>query len=112
MSFKGEPVLTDNKRNSDYTCVTFYPDLARFGMLELEKDIVDLMNKRVYDLAGITDRRVKTKLNGVLLDVKTFTDYADLYLKKDRGTADELPKIVATPSERWKVVASLSDGTF
>lgn len=70
------------------------------------------MNKRVYDLAGVTDRRVKTVLNGVTLDVKTFTDYADLYLKKDRDTADELPRIVATPNDRWKVVASLSEGTF
>lgn len=97
MSVKGEPVLTENRKRSDYTCVTFYPDLTRFNMQSLDKDIVDLMKKRVYDLAGITDRRVKIKLNGNLLDIKTFNDYTDLYLKKEA----ELPKVIAKPNDRW-----------
>lgn len=32
---------------SDYTCVTFEPDLKRFGMKELDESIVSLMQKRV-----------------------------------------------------------------
>ena len=35
----------------DYTRVTFYPDLARFGMSVLDKDIVSLMKKRALALA-------------------------------------------------------------
>lgn len=32
----------------DYTCITFEPDLPRFKMDHLEKDIVALMRKRVF----------------------------------------------------------------
>jgi len=32
MAFRDEPIITDNSKGDDYTCVTFYPDLKRFGM--------------------------------------------------------------------------------
>ena len=39
--------------------MTFKPDLAKFGMTELEADTVALMRKRVYDMAGILGKGVK-----------------------------------------------------
>lgn len=59
----------------DYTCVTFQPDLSKFKMQSLDKDIVALMVRRAYDIAGST-KDVKVFLNGnklpvsILLDVK------------------------------------------
>lgn len=38
------------------TQITFKPDLARFGMAELEEDTVALMRKRVYDMAGVLNK--------------------------------------------------------
>jgi DNA topoisomerase-2 len=32
----------------DFTCVTFEPDLQKFGMKELDEAIVSLMQKRVF----------------------------------------------------------------
>ena len=42
-----------------FTSITFFPDLKKFGMKNLDNDIVCLMKKRVYDLAGIYAGRLK-----------------------------------------------------
>jgi hypothetical protein len=55
MQNKGEPVVASSTKE-DFTCITFYPDLARFNMTHLDEDIVSLLSKRVYDVAG-TDSR-------------------------------------------------------
>ena len=59
MSVKGRPVLNAAKKKDTFTCVTFKPDLAKFGMLILEEHTVSLMRKRVYDLAGVLGKTVK-----------------------------------------------------
>lgn len=80
MSKKSPPKISD-KSTVDFTEVTFYPDLERFGMESLDEDIVSLMKKRVYDLAGVTHRKVRVYLNDTRLEIKEFRDYCDLYLK-------------------------------
>ena len=60
MSAKGKPVLKPAKKDT-FTCVTFQPDLAKFGMLVLEEQTVSLMRKRVYDLAGVLGKTVKVR---------------------------------------------------
>jgi DNA topoisomerase-2 len=61
--------------------VTFKPDLEKFKMTYLEEDVVALMKKRVVDMAGCLGKAVKVELNGKLIRMKSFRDYADLYLK-------------------------------
>lgn len=107
MSTHNDPKVTPLTKKEDYTSVTFYPDLVRFGMDKLDKDIVDLLTKRVHDLAGITDRRVKVYLNGSEIKLKTFEDYVNLYLSNT-----SLPKIYEVVSDRWEVGVSISDGVF
>jgi DNA topoisomerase-2 len=72
MSEKGEPVVGPNRSKQDFTRITFVPDLAKFSMTHLEADTVALMTKRVYDLAGVTDQRVKVLLNGKRLPIRDF----------------------------------------
>ena len=36
----------------NWTKITFFPDLEKFGMTELDDDIIALMTRRVYDIAG------------------------------------------------------------
>lgn len=55
----------------DYTCITFQPDLSKFKMQSLDKDIVALMVRRAYDIAGST-KDVKVFLNGNKLPVSIF----------------------------------------
>jgi DNA topoisomerase-2 len=111
MGVREEPVIKDNKDGKDFTSITFKPDLQRFGMSTLDEDIVSLMTKRAYDMAGCTPASVKVKLNGKLIDIKNFNSYVDLYLQTQENK--ELPKIVEKPtSDRWEVICSLSDGQF
>ena len=52
MGTAGKVMVVSSK--SDYTKVTFKPDLSKFNMSHLDKDIVSLMTKRAYDIAGGT----------------------------------------------------------
>lgn len=52
----------------DFTCVTFQPDLSKFTMEKLDKDILALLTRRAYDVAG-SCRGVKVMLNGKKLPV-------------------------------------------
>lgn len=47
-----EPIIKPNK-DEDFTSVTFYPDLAKFGMDHLEDDTIALLARRAYDIAGL-----------------------------------------------------------
>ena len=64
-----EPRISSNK-GDDYTCITFYPDLEKFKMESLDKDIVDLFSRRAYDIAAST-KGVKVFLNGKRLPVSS-----------------------------------------
>jgi DNA topoisomerase II len=110
MSVTEEPVITTNHKGEDYTQITFYPDLTKFKMESMDSDICALMTKRAYDLAGVTDRKIKVILNGKKIEIKDFTDYCDLYLKNDENK--ELPKIIEKKNDRWEILASTSDGEF
>lgn len=85
MKRKDEPIITDLKRAEDYTCVRFQPDLKLFGMDKLTDDTIALFTKRAYDMAGVTNKKVRVEVNGKRLDIKDFTSYVDLYLKNEEG---------------------------
>jgi len=67
MTKQGEAVI-ENATGEDFTKVTFQPDLTRFGMTELEDDIIALMCRRAFDVAG-SSRGVKVFLNGTQIPV-------------------------------------------
>ena len=62
-----EPTITDAKE-SDFTSVTFFPDLAKFKMEKLDDDTVALFTRRAYDIAAVS-KGVKVFLNGKRLPV-------------------------------------------
>lgn len=82
MTKTSEPKISTDK-DEDFTCITFYPDLQRFGMTELEADTVALFQRRAYDMAATTNG-VKVFLNGKRLPIKSFVDYVDLYIKANK----------------------------
>ncbi|OLP86475.1 DNA topoisomerase 2-beta [Symbiodinium microadriaticum] len=107
MQVKGKPEIQATKEKS-FTCITFKPDLAKFGMARLDEDIVSLLTKRVYDVAGSTAERCSVFLNGEKLDVKNFRDYCDLYLLTRQG----VPQIYEKCSDRWEICVSLTETGF
>ncbi|EOY18139.1 Topoisomerase II isoform 3 [Theobroma cacao] len=113
MGKKSEPVISKCKEAENWTKVTFKPDLAKFNMTHLEEDVVALMKKRVFDVAGCLGKTVKVELNGKRVPVKSFLDYVSLYLSAASKTKTEpLPRLLEKVNERWEVGVSLSDGQF
>ena len=99
------------KKKGDYTKITFRPDLQRFKMSSLDKDIVSLLSKRAYDIAGSMANRAGRKLavylNEKKLPVKSFHTYLELY---DGITP---PAAYERVGERWEVgVSASADGSF
>ena len=110
MGVTGEPIIRDDSKAVDFTRVTFYPDLRKFTMEELEEDIVALFCKRAYDIAGLAGGKVRVSLNGKPIKLQNFGQYVDLYLKNEEHK--DLPRITMAKSDRWEVFCSLSDGAF
>ncbi|RYG66342.1 hypothetical protein EON64_09990, partial [archaeon] len=108
MTTKGEPVISAYK-GTEFTSVTFYPDLPRFKMDSLDDDIVSLLSKRVYDIAGTTfsaGPKLNVLLNGEKIDVRSFESYLSVY----EGL--EPPVTFEKVNERWEVGVGVSDGAF
>jgi DNA topoisomerase-2 len=80
MGNKSKPEITKCKQSENWTRVTFKPDLEKFSMTELEKDVVALMKKRVVDMAGTLGKTVKVELNGQKVAAKSFSEYVQLYI--------------------------------
>ncbi|XP_048848792.1 DNA topoisomerase 2-beta isoform X2 [Brienomyrus brachyistius] len=96
----------------DFTCVTFQPDLSKFKMEKLDKDIVALLTRRAYDVAG-SCRGVKVLLNGKKLPVNGFRSYVDLYVKdKLDETGVQLKVVNEVVNDRWEVCLTLSEKGF
>ncbi|XP_026880433.2 DNA topoisomerase 2-beta isoform X3 [Electrophorus electricus] len=96
----------------DFTCVTFQPDLAKFKMEKLDKDIVALLTRRAYDVAG-SCRGVKVMLNGKKLPVNGFRSYVDLYVKDKLDETGVALKVVnESVNERWEVCLTMSEKGF
>lgn len=106
MSERTKPIVT--KCSENWTKITFLPDLEKFGMESLDEDIIDLMVKRVYDLAGCTHKSVKVYLNDEKLPFDSFKEYIKLYLPE----SSEVPFIYEKVHDRWEICVSVSDGHF
>ncbi|XP_070702301.1 DNA topoisomerase 2-beta isoform X1 [Pempheris klunzingeri] len=96
----------------DFTCVTFQPDLSKFKMEKLDKDIVALLTRRAYDIAG-SCKGVKVSLNGKKLPINGFRSYVDLYVKDKLDETGVALKVVnETVNDRWEVCLTLSEKGF
>ena len=98
-----KPSVTKSKIKP-YTKVSFKPDYARLGIENLSPDMLSLLRRRAYDVAAITDKNVKVKLNEEWLTTKTFQQYADLFL----GPKSEFPRFHEDHGDRWEYVVALA----
>jgi DNA topoisomerase-2 len=93
------PKITDCKKKP-YTTVEFIPDYARLGMKGLSEQMIQLFQRRVYDIAGLTPKDVKVKYNDEALTVKDFTTYVKMYTDQD---------VIFETHERWSYAVCLND---
>ncbi len=76
MREREQPIIKKSKDN--HTQITYKPDLSQFGIESIDDDHFKLIEKRVYDLAGVNPN-INFTFNGVKLNFKTFEDYVKLY---------------------------------
>ena len=90
-----------------YTQITFIPDYQRLGLGSsgIREHFFQLLQKRVYDIAGITDhkvKKIKVYFNGVALEVKHFKDYINKYI------SIETKRVYEEQGDRWEYAIALS----
>lgn len=110
MMEKTEPIIK-KYLDDDFTKITFWPDLKRFNLSKLDEDIVALMKKRVYDIAGITPQSVKVFLNNEEIKIRGFRDYMNMYLNLTERK-DEEEEDIYFEKGRWQVGIGVSEGEF
>jgi len=105
MKSRSEPVITDvDKKTKPYTKITWYPDYERFGMDPNSAQLKNIILKRVYDIAGVTDDAVRVEFNNEVIEVKNFESYIDMYI----GAHTETPRAYQD-SVGWQIGACSSD---
>ena len=80
LSTISKPKITKAKKTKPYTKVQFKPDFKRFGIDGINSDIFDILRKRAFDIAAVTDRSVKVRFNHQMVPVRAFEDYLNLYI--------------------------------
>jgi DNA topoisomerase-2 len=79
MSVRSQAIVEPAKTcKSGYTKITFIPDFSKFKLNGLTSDIISLFKKRVYDLAGVSNK-CKVYYNDKKIECKDFKSYIGLY---------------------------------
>jgi len=100
MSVIDPPTISAYKKKS-YTRITFKPDYQRLGIETLSQDHRDLFQRYCFDVAAVTDKRVKVTFNNFPVPVKDFLSYVKLF--------PDTEKLVPEITDRWEVAASVSE---
>jgi DNA topoisomerase-2 len=96
------PIIT-KYTGKPYTKVTWYPDYKLFGLQNMTPDIWGHLQRRAFDIAAITSKKLKVKLQGEWVPIKSFEQYVDMYI----GEKSELDRIYQS-SDRWECIVSVS----
>jgi DNA topoisomerase-2 len=100
MRDKTKPKITKVKCKP-YTKISWITDFNRFNIEKYSDDMINLMIRRIYDIAGTTDKNMNIFYNGDKIKVKTFENYAKLYLNKEELVYEKI-------HDRWEVGISTS----
>ena len=102
-----EPKITKASATKPYTKISFIPDFARLGMTGLSPAMLQLFQKRVFDIAAVTDqtaKKLKITYNDQVVPIKNFQQYIDLYI----GSKGDAKRIYEAGNERWEYAVALA----
>ena len=96
-----KPQITKCK-NKPYTKIQFKPDYKRLLLSSgITPDIHALLMRRIYDIAAVTDKSIKVKLNSQLIPVKNFQQYVNRIVHDNEVKYEEA-------NDRWEYAISLA----
>lgn len=122
MKEMNDPVIIDLKGDikekdySDYTRISFIPDMEKLAKDREDDSFVQqcipmedysIMCRRVFDVAGCSGGKVTVTLNGHVLPIASFQDYANLYIPPENIRRLYFQRLNA----RWEVGVGLSNST-
>jgi DNA topoisomerase-2 len=94
----GKPAITKSK-NKSFVQLVWTPDFQKFGMACIPEGMIQVIQRRVYDLAMTAGRDVKVHWNSEHIKFKDLGAYASWYIP-------ETKLILDTPQERWSIAVS------
>uniref|UniRef100_A0AAF5PQF5 DNA topoisomerase 2 n=1 Tax=Wuchereria bancrofti TaxID=6293 RepID=A0AAF5PQF5_WUCBA len=108
-----DPIISDASTNaSDYTCVTFKPDLSKFKLSTLDEDTIQVMIRRIVDIAGTLDG-VNVFLNGTKIEVSGFEDYVKLFSTYTGGNFENSTvPFYCSVNDRWQIAVARSNAGY
>ncbi|PFH34188.1 putative DNA topoisomerase 2 [Besnoitia besnoiti] len=109
MGQKSEPEISAFS-GTDFVKISFVPDFTKFGMTGLDDDVLCLLRKRAYDLAGTSG--VKVFLNGTRIGINSFTEYVDLYLGTGGKKGSRAEEANKSDEEDYDVDSDDDDGEW
>lgn len=71
-----KPTIT--KSSNNYVKITFFPDFDKFGLIEIDDNINNIIKKRCFDISVYLPK-VKVYFNDEIINIKSFKDYMSLY---------------------------------
>ena len=100
---RADPPKVKASKAKATVCLRWFPDYARFGYADrLPESMVQLIERRVYDLAMTVGKDVKVSWNGQMVKCRSLTDYAKAF---GCGTL-----IHEAPNDRWSIVITPTPG--
>ena len=104
-----KPTITEvDKTTLPYTKVSFKPDYKRMLLTKgITPDILALLRRRVYDIAAVTSKTIKVKLDGKEIPIKNFQQYVNCVVGDNEVKYEQA-------NDRWEYAVSLSsqEGEF
>tara|TARA_X000001036_G_scaffold439193_1_gene489441 strand:+ start:2105 stop:5425 length:3321 start_codon:yes stop_codon:yes gene_type:complete len=101
MAERGEPKIKSTQSSKEYVRISAKPDWAKFDMEKLSSNrTLSVLEQRAYEISALCpDKQVSVSINGKKIPVKSFEDYVNLYLGKDKK---EVPRVFGEVSD-WQV---------
>ena len=101
MTSRKEAEVKNVARKSGYTEIAFIPDFDRFKMNTIDDSHMQMLRKRVIDLAACNPK-LKVKFNKEDHTFKSFEEYCKLYVED----------VVYEEGPRWKIGIASSNGSM
>lgn len=99
-----KPPVIRKCKTKPFTEVSFKPDYKRLGLDNLTPDMISLFKRRVYDIAAVTDRKVRVSLNNTPVPVQNYQQYVDMYI----GDKSETKRFYEQANDRWEYAVCLA----
>jgi DNA topoisomerase II len=106
MSIKNDPIITKN-RTKQFTKISYIPDFKKFNITGLTDDIINIMEKRAYDMAACTNQ-ASIYLNGTKINCNSFEKYIDYYI----GSKSDTPRAFEIVNNRWSIGVALNTDEY